>query len=185
MERLKLTSPLGFRPRITQHFGSNNACLTPEGKIKPKFFGLVCLPGQKEFYKIQGLKGHTGVDYAAKHGQACLYAGPTGTVVEIETEEARGLGVGIVTDSRYQFTDAGQSFAKTRYWHLKDIVVTKGQKVERGDLVGHCDNTGSSSRDHLHFELKPVDYGNDGKMYNVMQDNGYCGAVDPEEYYEN
>jgi murein DD-endopeptidase MepM/ murein hydrolase activator NlpD len=45
----------------------------------------------------------------------------------------------------------------TRAWfqHLLDIVVREGQTVKVGDLIGHCDHTGtkSGSAPHLHYEV--------------------------------
>ena len=41
----------------------------------------------------------------------------------------------------------------TRYAHLVDIVVTVGQKVEEGELIGHCGATGGNWKPHLHFDI--------------------------------
>ena len=96
MNPLRLHAPLNDL-RTSQRFGSNNACLTPSGKVVPKFLGLFRLPWNKDFYKFQGLLGHTGEDYKAKTGDYCFYAGPDGEVVEIQLDPARGIGVGVVT----------------------------------------------------------------------------------------
>lgn len=49
----------------------------------------------------------------------------------------------------------------TIYAHFTDTFVTKGQKVEAGDVIGTIGNTGSSQGAHLHFETHvngtPVD----------------------------
>jgi murein DD-endopeptidase MepM/ murein hydrolase activator NlpD len=48
---------------------------------------------------------------------------------------------------------------KTRYCHIKELKVTKGQKVKKGDVIGISGGAsgdvgrGSSSGAHLHFEL--------------------------------
>lgn len=42
----------------------------------------------------------------------------------------------------------------TYYAHLKDVVVSKGQKVSQGQLLGHVGLTGSTTCYHLHFELR-------------------------------
>jgi murein DD-endopeptidase MepM/ murein hydrolase activator NlpD len=107
-----------------------------------------------------------------------IYATLEGIVDEVETEPSRGLGVGIVSQEKYETTE-GEYQIKHRYWHLKSIAVSKGQKIEVGDLIGTCDNTGYSSGDHLHFETKQVANGK-----NVFQNNGYYGAFNCEPYFD-
>ena len=56
-----------------------------------------------------------------------------------------------------------------------------GDRVKVGDLIGWADNTGVSTGDHLHYEVKPVDeLGN-----NVLRGNGFFGAIDPLPYLQN
>ncbi|GLO68269.1 MULTISPECIES: M23 family metallopeptidase [Oceanobacillus] len=49
----------------------------------------------------------------------------------------------------------------TRYAHLNSILVTNGQKISGGDIVGLIGSTGNSTGPHLHFETRingtPVD----------------------------
>jgi hypothetical protein len=42
------------------------------------------------------------------------------------------------------------------YWHMKKggIFVKVGDKVNRGDVIGHTGNTGCSSTPHLHFDVR-------------------------------
>lgn len=42
----------------------------------------------------------------------------------------------------------------TRYLHFSQLLVTNGQQVSRGDLIGKSGNTGNSAGPHLHFDIK-------------------------------
>lgn len=41
----------------------------------------------------------------------------------------------------------------TRYSHLHSVLVTQGERVRRGDVIGLAGSTGQSTGVHLHFEL--------------------------------
>ncbi len=152
---------------IAQYFGENKGCVDLETNSKV----IACdgnnpPPGYKSVYSQ--MKGHSGLDIPAMSWQQC-YAAREGTVIEKETEPARGLGIGILHGPYF-----GRYF-KTRYWHLAAIDVDLGEKVNTGAFIGYCDNTGYSSGNHLHFEVKETDqYGN-----TLNNDNGYFGAIDP------
>jgi len=51
----------------------------------------------------------------------------------------------------------------TRYGHLSRITVEPGQRVKRGDQIGHAGSTGRSTGTHVHYEIRendqPVDPG--------------------------
>jgi hypothetical protein len=122
------------------------------------------------------MKGHNGLDAWQPSGTP-IYASLEGVVDEVCTEEARGLGVSLTSENKYDTTE-GEYQIKHRYWHLKGINVVMGQKIKVGDLIGWLDNTGYSSGDHLHFEAKQVANG-----INVFQQNGFYGAFNPEPYF--
>lgn len=60
---------------------------------------------------------------------------------------------------------------KTVYTHLNSISVKKGQYVKRNDKIGYVGNTGSSTNNHLHYEIllnnRPVDPLNYIYSYNI------------------
>lgn len=42
---------------------------------------------------------------------------------------------------------------RTIYAHLSNYAVKKGQKIERGQLIGKSGNSGRSAGPHLHYEI--------------------------------
>jgi len=63
----------------------------------------------------------------------------------------------------------------TLYGHLYKIIVKKGQKVKRGDVIGYMGNTGHSTGTHLHYKIEvdgkpvnPVYYIYDRKITNLV-----------------
>lgn len=150
-----------------------------------------------QFYsdsKYGGLKGHNGIDFFANHGQP-VFAAHDG-MASFQIDSGGGHGVVIVTNDQFDYED-GQVLFKTIYWHLADgLKEPKYQSpiadktgyvpVKAGQLIGYADNTGASTGDHLHFGLKPVAKGEDwGSVYNVSQNNGYGGAINPMPYFAN
>lgn len=109
-------------------------------------------------------KFHQGMDFTA----------PTGTEV-FATANAKvdfagwkqGYGNTVILDHGYGY--------KTLYAHLYKILVRKGQKVRRSDIIALVGNTGKSTGPHLHYEVrlnnKPVD-----------PRNYYFYDLSPEEY---
>lgn len=88
---------------------------------------------------------HTGVDFAMKLGTP-IYSVGDGVVCEVVLETKRkGYGNYIIIDHGFGY--------KTRYGHLKTILVTQGQKVTRGEQIALSGNSGKSTGPHLHFEV--------------------------------
>jgi murein DD-endopeptidase MepM/ murein hydrolase activator NlpD len=86
---------------------------------------------------------HEGLDYGAAVGTSVLAAG-AGRVALAEELTVRGKAVVI---------DHGLG-VYSGYYHLSDIAVKAGQKVERGDLIGKVGSTGLSTGSHLHWEIR-------------------------------
>ncbi len=115
------------------------------------------------FYKV--LKMHTGMDFTAPSGTE-IYATGNG-VVSAVVQSARGYGNTIIIDHGFSY--------KTLYAHLSEILVKKGQKVKRGDVIGLVGNTGMSMAPHLHYEVRKHD-----EPINPI--NFYFNDLTPEEY---
>ncbi len=138
-----------------------------------------------DFYVKMGMLGHNGIDMVGWEGQV-VRAAHNGTVTFAGEDGAAGLGVVVRSDEEFEDSEGKPSYWKSIYWHLKKdtIVVKYGQKVVVGDILAQCDNTGMSTGSHLHFGIKPCAKGeNDWSWYNLEQNNGYLGAVDPKPYW--
>ena|SRR3990167_1560469 len=134
-------------------------------------------------YTKLGLKGHNGIDAYCVDSQV-VRAAHDGIVTFTGEDGSGGLGVVIRTEQQFDYQDK-QSFYKTVYWHLKPntFTVKAGQKVKTGDILARADNTGLSTGTHLHWGLKPVYKGEeDWNWWNVEQENGYKGSIDPAPY---
>lgn len=136
-----------------------------------------------QWYRDNGIDiiGHNGIDYRATHGQP-VYATHDGEVVYAGMDSKEGYGIVLMTNEEFEYKD-GEAHFNTKYWHLlPNFVVTFGDKVRAGDLLGYCDNSGFSTSDHLHFALKPVLKLVAG-WNNLEKDNGYMGGIDPTSYF--
>lgn len=181
---------------INQYFGESGVCVpdTPNVPlaqrpiIGKKYNQTTCPVGYVELYPLLGMKGHTGLDLYAVRGAQTLKAGIKGVVVEISYDNARGLGVGILSPEKFNLGEHGTHYVKLRQWHLHSLAVKLGQVVEPWTDIGVPDSTGMSSGDHCHLELKPVEIALDANnpdtlLKNVYQDNGYFGSIDPTPYF--
>ena len=53
----------------------------------------------------------------------------------------------------------------TRYGHLSKITVEAGQRIRRGDQIGHAGSTGRSTGPHVHYEIRENDQAVDPVRY--------------------
>lgn len=92
--------------------------------------------------------GHDGADMLAPAGTP-IYAAASG-VVRVSSESYYGYGVAIIIDH----VIGGQSVSTT-YAHMTygTRQVQAGQTVQAGQLIGGVGSTGSSTANHLHFEV--------------------------------
>jgi murein DD-endopeptidase MepM/ murein hydrolase activator NlpD len=122
-------------------------------------FGLRIHP----IYKI--IKFHAGMDFTAPAGTD-IYATGNGVVSAVSSSK-RGLGNHIIIDHGYGYMSI--------YAHLSNFNVRKGQKVQRGDIIGFVGSTGTSVANHLHYEIKL-------NGTNVDPVNYYFEDLSPAEY---
>ena len=86
---------------------------------------------------------HTGVDFFAAEGTAVL-AAANGIVIFNQPTPLRGNVI---------ILDHGLG-VMTAYFHLTESLVTAGQTVTQGDLIGKVGTTGLSTGSHLHWDLR-------------------------------
>ncbi|OPJ55232.1 murein hydrolase activator EnvC family protein [Alkalithermobacter paradoxus] len=86
---------------------------------------------------------HTGIDIAAPMG-ATIVAANSGTVLQADWLGGYGKTVLI---------DHGGGIV-TLYAHNSTLLVSQGQKVERGQAIARAGSTGNSTGPHLHFEVR-------------------------------
>ncbi|MBL31876.1 MAG: peptidase M23 [Flavobacteriales bacterium] len=112
-------------------------------------------------------KFHYGMDFAAPIGTP-VYATGDGVIKKIKKSRSKkDYGNYILIDHGYEY----ESF----YAHLDKVLVSKGKKVKRGDLIGHVGNTGKSTAPHLHYEVRY-------KKQKINPINFYHSDLTPEEY---
>lgn len=87
---------------------------------------------------------HNGLDIGDKVGTA-IYAADSGTVEISQGGWNGGYGNTILINH-----GGGK---KTRYGHMSKLLVSKGESVEKGQLIGLMGSTGRSTGSHLHFEV--------------------------------
>ncbi len=85
---------------------------------------------------------HRGIDFAAYRRAPIVTTGP-GRVIYAGWRSGYGRTVEI---------DHGYGFV-TRYGHMNEIAVRRGDTVERGQQVGGMGSTGRSTATHLHYEI--------------------------------
>lgn len=85
---------------------------------------------------------HHGLDLTADSGTP-VYATGDGIVSTADYRGGYGKAV---------FIDHGFGF-ESRYAHLSRYIVSKGDRIKRGQLIGYVGNTGISTAPHLHYEV--------------------------------
>ena len=92
----------------------------------------------------KGRRMHRGIDLAGKVGIK-IYASGDGIVKSAEYNR-HGYGKEILINHGFGY--------ETIYAHLNKILVSKGDTITRGQLIGELGSTGRSTGPHLHYEIR-------------------------------
>ena len=97
---------------------------------------------------------HNAIDLRAAVGTP-VYAAEDGTVDQVQAWDGHtktGMqSYGNMVRLRHAAYKGGS--LRTRYAHLSKILVSSGQAVKAGDLIGYSGESGNCSGAHLHFEV--------------------------------
>lgn len=85
---------------------------------------------------------HSGIDFRGKKGEP-IHATADGVV----KKAFRNGGYG-----NYVLIDHGNGYT-TSFSHMQKYIVRKGDKVQRGQVIGLVGNSGRSTGSHLHYEI--------------------------------
>ncbi|MBX2844300.1 MAG: M23 family metallopeptidase [Flammeovirgaceae bacterium] len=96
------------------------------------------------FHPILKIKRmHNGIDFSAPKG-TLIYATGDGKVIKLQRSR-KGYGNEIEIDHGFGYV--------TKYAHLLEFNVRKGQTVKRGQIIGKVGSSGLSVAPHLHYEV--------------------------------
>ena len=100
---------------------------------------------------LKVVRPHEGIDLTAPRGTP-IYATADGKVLQAGFRPG-GFGKKILIDHGHGY--------RTLYGHCDEVLVSPGQVVKRGEVIGKVGNTGLSKSPHLHYEVhvngRPVD----------------------------
>ena len=86
---------------------------------------------------------HKGMDFSTYRAGDPIIATANGQVVTSAFDN--GLGNYVIIKHKHGFY--------TRYGHMREVFVKKGQFIMQGDTIGLIGNTGKSTGPHLHYEV--------------------------------
>lgn len=117
----------------------------------------------------KGLYDHPGIDIAATRGTEVV-ASADGYVSDLSHSNLLA-GYGNMIELSHS------ADLSTRYAHLENILVKRGQRVKKGQVIGTVGNSGGSIAPHLHYEvLKKGKEQN--PVYYLLQN------IDPAQYQQ-
>lgn len=125
---------------------ANNAPAPESGGgswLKPTRYTRVSSPYGWRIHPVYGdRRFHNGVDLSASSGTP-IYASRSGKVVIAQYSSSAG----------YYVTIDHQDGFQSKYLHMTHYIVSKGDYVTAGQVIGYVGSTGVSTGPHLHFTI--------------------------------
>jgi len=93
-------------------------------------------------------RNHKGIDIAGYNIYgAPIVAADSGVVTwAVASGWGQGYGLSVFIDHQNGYT--------TRYAHMSNMIVSYGQYVTQGEIIGYVGSTGDSTGPHLHYEIR-------------------------------
>lgn len=135
----------------------------------PVKYTHIASPYGWRYHPIDGTYSHhSGVDLSAAM-YTPVYATRAGTVVTAAYNDSGG---------NFVIISHGEGF-DSRYLHMSYFIVSAGQHVEKGQVIGYVGSTGASTGPHLHFMIcyggRTVDPGS----YAYLPQDGSLAFTEP------
>jgi murein DD-endopeptidase MepM/ murein hydrolase activator NlpD len=138
----EVAAPTTSGTRGTTHRGRKEPYLGGSGPVQDGYYTNP-LPGG---VLTQGLHGWNAVDIGAARGTP-IHAAADGTVIVARIGGYNG-GYGnyvVITH---------ENGTQTLYGHMQSVIVSSGEGVSAGQVIGYEGTTGNSTGPHLHFEVR-------------------------------
>lgn len=147
----------GQDPNASSPVGGNVDANGTYWAMPVRYYGSIGPFNPNRLHPILGyVRPHRGVDLSAAEGTP-IYASRGGFV----TQAATGLENG-----NFVYINHGDGFS-TAYLHMSYYIVTAGQYVSMGQIIGYVGSTGLSTAPHLHFSvIKNGEYVNPANYLN-------------------
>ena len=122
---------------------SGGGVVSSGGWLRPCAYRMVSSPfGNRDAPTAGASTYHQGIDLSAPEGTP-IYASRTGVVTTATFGKSAGYYVSI---------NHGDGYSSV-YMHMTRYVVSKGQAVSAGQVIGYVGSTGVSTGPHLHFGI--------------------------------
>ena len=162
--------------------------INPPYRITQKF-------GERLIFYPPPMEAHNGIDIAVSRGTPVLapvdsQVAAINNPTDSQVKKGYGRDIRLLTQSE----EGENIYYDQVFAHLLKILVTPGQLVKAGEVIGLVDSTGYSTGDHLHYGVRQVE--KEGQGANVYQNylgrqyavfdynNGYFGYIDPMPFFE-
>lgn len=124
--------------------------------------------GSRYHPHFHDVRMHKGIDLTAEIGVP-IFSTADGIVTRVQFKK-RGYGKNITINHGYGYS--------TLYGHCSEILVSHGQRVKRGEIIGKVGNSGVSTGSHVHYEVRK-------NMKHLNPKFFFFNEVSDDDYYNN